>query len=38
MVEADERERAAVRAMLERHGLLDGDLSPRGSGHSPARA
>jgi 4-hydroxy-tetrahydrodipicolinate synthase len=38
MVEADERERAAVRAMLERHGLLDADLSPRGSGPSPARA
>jgi 4-hydroxy-tetrahydrodipicolinate synthase len=38
MVEADERERAAVRAMLERHGLLDAHLSPRGSGSSPARA
>ncbi len=38
LIEADEQERAAVRAMLERHGLLLADLSHPESGPSPARA
>lgn len=39
MVQADEHELEAVRAMLARHGLLDPSLSPPGSGGpSPARA
>jgi 4-hydroxy-tetrahydrodipicolinate synthase len=38
MVEADDAERAAVRAMLERHGLLDPGVAEPERGPSPARA